>query len=82
MVKQTILLQGDYHHLKRISEIVLEASKFQSEMTLYTPVYNKTINLKSILRLLSLPLQKGAEVTVVAMGTDEQEAITAVVNKL
>lgn len=82
MVKQTVLLQGDYHRIKRISEIVLEASRFQSEMTLYTPVYNKTINLKSILRLLSLPLQKGAEVTVTAMGADEKEAITAVVNKL
>ena len=81
MVKQTVSLQGD-HHIKRISEIVQEASKFESKMALYTPTYNKKINLKSILGLLSLPLQKGAKVTITATGSDEQEAIEAIVSKL
>jgi phosphotransferase system HPr (HPr) family protein len=81
MVKQTVLLQGD-HHIKRISEIVQEAKKFQSKIALYTPTYNKKINLKDTLGLLSLPLQKGAEVTVTAIGTDEQEAVAAIVNRL
>lgn len=81
MVKQTVALQGD-HHMKRLSEIVHEASKFQSEMILYTPTYNKKVNLKSILGLLSLPLQKGAEVTITATGSDEEEAIEAIVSKL
>jgi phosphotransferase system HPr (HPr) family protein len=81
MVKQTVSLQGD-HHIKRISEIVQEASKFESKMALYTPTYNKKINLKDTLGLLSLSLQKGTEVTITAIGTDEQEAIAAIVNRL
>lgn len=81
MVKQTVLLQGD-HHIKRISEIVQVASKFQSKLALYTPTYNKKINLKDTLGLLSLSLQKGAEVTITAAGTDEQEAIAAIINRL
>ena len=81
MVKQTVSLQGD-HHIKRISEIVQEASKFQSKVALYTPAYNKKINLRDTLGLLSLSLQKGAEVTITATGIDEQEAMAAIVNRL
>lgn len=81
MVKQTVALQGQ-HHMKRISEIVQEAGKFQSAITLYTPAYNKEINVKSILGLLSLPLQKGEQVILSATGIDEQEALATIASKL
>ena len=49
-----------------------EASQYASKV--YIQVDNKKINAKSIMGMMSLALQEGDEVTVVAEGEDEEKA--------
>ena len=51
---------------------VQEASQYASKV--YIQVDNKKINAKSIMGMMSLALQEGDEVTVVAEGEDEEKA--------
>ena len=55
-----------------IALLVQEASQYASKV--YIQVDNKKINAKSIMGMMSLGLDMGEEVTVVADGTDEQDA--------
>ena len=52
--------------------LVQEASQYASKV--YIQVDNKKINAKSIMGMMSLALQEGDEVTVVAEGEDEEKA--------
>lgn len=60
-------------HARPASLVVKEAARFSSQIELVAPV--KTINLKSLISLMSLGLKQGAEVTVRATGADEAEAV-------
>ena len=55
-----------------IALLVQEASQYASKV--YIQVENKKINAKSIMGMMSLALQEGDEVIVVAEGKDEQKA--------
>ena len=55
-----------------IALLVQEASQYASKV--YIQVDNKKINAKSIMGMMSLALQEGDEVTVVAEGEDEEKA--------
>lgn len=55
-----------------IALLVQEASQYASKV--YIQVDNKKINAKSIMGMMSLALQEGDEVTVVAEGADEEKA--------
>jgi phosphocarrier protein len=63
-------------HARPATLLVQAVSNFNSEVSLE---YNgKRINLKSIMGVMSLGIAKGAEIKVVASGSDENEAIAAV----
>ena len=59
-----------------IALLVQEASKYASKV--YIQVDNKKINAKSIMGMMSLKLQKGEDVTIVADGQDEDAAVSGV----
>ncbi|MDA7025575.1 HPr family phosphocarrier protein [Bacillus sp. CLL-7-23] len=54
---------------------VQEANRFQSDIFLENG--DKKVNAKSIMGLMSLAVSSGSEVTLIADGTDEQDAIDA-----
>lgn len=74
--------QREYHitaetgiHARPATMLVQTASRFDSEISLE---YNeKSINLKSIMGVMSLGVGKNADVTITVEGSDETEAIQA-----
>ena len=67
VIKQDKGLDG-----RPIALLVQEASQYSSSV--YIQVDGKKINAKSIMGMMSLALQEGDEVTVVAEGEDEEKA--------
>ncbi|WP_283586217.1 phosphocarrier protein HPr [Limosilactobacillus ingluviei] len=63
-------------HARPATILVQTASKFASDITL---TYNgKSVNLKSIMGVMSLGVGQNADVTISADGDDEAEAIVAI----
>ena len=62
-------------HARPATMLVQTASKYESEITLEYD--GKSVNLKSIMGVMSLGAGKNAEVTITVDGPDELEAITA-----
>ncbi|MGO4967585.1 HPr family phosphocarrier protein [Bacillus paralicheniformis] len=54
---------------------VQEANRFQSDIFLEKG--DKKVNAKSIMGLMSLAVSSGSEVTLIADGSDEQDALAA-----
>lgn len=50
----------------------------QHESSVYIESAGKKVNAKSIMGMMSLGLDSGAEITVVADGKDEEEALTSI----
>jgi phosphocarrier protein len=63
-------------HARPATVLVNAASKFASDINLECD--GKSINLKSIMGIMSLGISKGDEITVVAKGDDAEEAIAAI----
>lgn len=63
-------------HARPATQLVQTAGRFDSDINL--EFNGKSVNLKSIMGVMSLGIQQGAEVKVVAEGTDADEAITAI----
>lgn len=61
---------------RRIALLVQEASKYESKI--YLEEASKRVNAKSIMGMMSLSIDEGAEVTVTAEGVDEQIAVDAI----
>ena len=59
-----------------VAILVQMASQFQSEV--YIESENRRVNAKSIMGMMTLGLDTGAEVTVSTNGSDEQEAISCI----
>ncbi|QNQ82592.1 phosphocarrier protein HPr [Lactobacillus sp. PV037] len=67
-------------HARPATLLVQTASKFGSDINLE---YNgKTVNLKSIMGVMSLGVGQGADVTVTAEGDDAKEAIEAIADTM
>ena len=67
-------------HARPATLLVQTASKFGSDIKLE---YNgKTVNLKSIMGVMSLGVGQGADVTVTAEGDDAKEAIEAIADTM
>ena len=63
-------------HARPATILVQTASKFTSDITL---TYNgKSVNLKSIMGVMSLGVGQNAKVTITANGDDEKEALDTV----
>ncbi|TLS38721.1 phosphocarrier protein HPr [Pseudalkalibacillus caeni] len=63
-------------HARPASMLVQAASKFTSEINL--EYKDKTVNLKSIMGVMSLGIPSGSDVKVTAQGDDEEEAISSI----
>jgi phosphocarrier protein HPr len=63
-------------HARPATLLVQTASKFNSDINL--EYKGKSVNLKSIMGVMSLGVGQGAEVVISANGTDEAEAISSI----
>lgn len=67
-------------HARPATLLVQAASKFNSDINLE---YNgKSVNLKSIMGVMSLGVGQGADVTITADGDDAKEAIEAIADAM
>ena len=67
-------------HARPATLLVQAASKFNSDINLE---YNgKSVNLKSIMGVMSLGVGQGADVTITADGDDANEAIEAIADTM
>lgn len=63
-------------HARPATLLVQTASKFNSDITL--EYQEKSVNLKSIMGVMSLGVGQSASVTITADGEDEKEALDAI----
>lgn len=74
MVSKTIeIINETGIHARPAGQFVAEAKTFSSDISLECE--GKKCNAKSIIKLLALGLKKGAKVTVIAEGEDEEKAV-------
>lgn len=67
-------------HARPATILVQTASKYTSDVSLS---YNgKSVNLKSIMGVMSLGVGQGADVTISAEGADEADAIAAITDTM
>jgi len=79
MVRAKIQVENEFGlHLRPAGELADAAMKFASDVNL---IYNgKSVNGKSLLSVLSLGVKGGYIIEVVCSGTDEEEALAAVLD--
>lgn len=76
-MKKTFLVTSEYGiHARPATRLVNLAMSFESEIML--EAMGKTVNLKSIMGLMSLGIYKGEEITVSVEGEDQEKAISAI----
>ncbi|GGB36740.1 phosphocarrier protein HPr [Virgibacillus dakarensis] len=77
MKEKTFTITADTGvHARPATLLVNKAGQFKSEVEV---AYNgKTVNLKSIMGVMSLGVPKGAEIKIIANGSDEEEAINGI----
>lgn len=77
MVQQTFTITDSTGiHARPATNLVNQASQFSSEISL---VYkDKTVNLKSIMGVMSLGVGPGSEITIKIEGPDEEEAMNSI----
>ena len=74
MIKKPVTIQNNMDMEDRpIAHLVQEASQYASQV--YIEIDNKKINAKSIMGMMSLGLDSGEMVTVIADGPDEEVAV-------
>ncbi len=77
MVRRPVTIKSEMNMESRpIAHLVQEASQYASKVSI--EMGNKKINAKSIMGMMSLELQKGTTLTVVADGADEENAVNGV----
>ncbi|AZV42069.1 MULTISPECIES: phosphocarrier protein HPr [Peribacillus] len=67
-------------HARPATLLVQAAGKFDSEITL--EYKGRTVNLKSIMGVMSLGVGKNADITITATGSDENDAIKTLTETL
>lgn len=77
MKEKTFIITSDTGlHARPATTLVNKASQYSSEITL--EYKEKTVNLKSIMGVMSLGIQKGAEIVIKVDGDDEAEALAGI----
>ena len=77
MIKKPVTIQNNMEMEDRpVAHLVQEASQYSSQV--YLEMGSKKIKAKSIMGMMSLKLQKGEAVTIVAEGQDEDAAVKGV----
>lgn len=78
MVSKTVTVRNESGlHARPASVLVKTATKFQSEFTI--KMYGYSVNGKSILGVMTLAAEFGAEMELVLEGPDEEEALNELV---
>lgn len=77
MEKNIVFTQGQGLHARPATLIVSKANKFTSDITM--SLNGVTVDLKSIMGVLSLGVKAGSLVTLSVNGEDEVEAMTAMI---
>ena len=67
-------------HARPATLLVQTASKYTADIQL--TYKDKSVNLKSIMGVMSLGIGKGAKITITADGNDEKEAMEGIVEML
>ncbi|WP_028785000.1 phosphocarrier protein HPr [Thalassobacillus devorans] len=81
MVEQTMkITAADGLHARPATAMVQVAGQYQADVNL--EYKDKSVNLKSIMGVMSLGIPNDAEIKLTADGEDEKEALEAVVNKV
>lgn len=76
-MKQKFVIVSEYGlHARPATRLVNQAMGFQSEITL--TAFNRTVNLKSIMGVMSLGIYNGEIVEIKAEGEDAKEAIASI----
>ncbi|HEX7056332.1 MAG TPA: HPr family phosphocarrier protein [Bacilli bacterium] len=65
-------------HARPAALFVQEANKYSSEI--FVEKEDKKVNAKSIMGIMSLAISANTEVAISAEGSDEEQAVTALVN--
>ena len=77
MIRKPVTIQNNMDMEDRpVAHLVQETSQYASQV--YIVMGSKKINAKSIMGMMSLKLQKGEDVTIVADGQDEDAAVSGV----
>ena len=77
MIKKPVTIKKNMAMEDRpVAHLVQEASQYASQV--YIEMEDKKINAKSIMGMMSLKLQKGEDVTIIADGQDEDAAVSGV----
>lgn len=81
MEKETIILDNDEGlHARPAAKFVQKANKYDSEIEI--EFCGSRVNGKSIIGIMSLGVYSGENITVIANGTDEKEAVEDLINFL
>lgn len=81
MTKQDVTIKlAEGLEARPVAMLVQVASQY--EASVYLDTEDKHVNAKSIMGMMSLGLDTGAELTVIADGVDEEEAVEGVVKYL
>ncbi len=67
-------------HARPATVVVNEANQFASDINI--SYKEKTVNLKSIMGVMSLGIIQGSEIEITASGSDEKEAIEGIEKRL
>lgn len=77
MAEKTFKITADTGiHARPATQLVNKAGQFESDVTL--TYKEKSVNLKSIMGVMSLGVGQGAEITIKAEGADADEALAAI----
>ncbi len=76
IIKKFVIKNKVGLHARPAAVFVQTASKFESRITL--SAHGKKANAKSIVEVLSLGVEEGAEVTIAVDGRDEKDAMKAI----
>ena len=77
MIKKPVTIKKNMAMEDRpVAHLVQEASQYASQV--YIEMEDKKINAKSIMGMMSLSLQEGEDITVVAEEKDEKDAVAGV----
>jgi phosphocarrier protein len=79
MIKKTVTIKNSTGlHARPSAALVKLAGSFKSDF--YIHMYGYRVNGKSILGVMTLAAEQGAELLFEVSGTDEEEAMEAIVN--
>lgn len=73
MKKKFIVIAEYGLHARPATKLVHESMKYQSDLTL--TAFGRTVNLKSIMGVMSLGVYHGENIMIEANGNDEEKAI-------